>query len=106
MPGRAARATGCAPGALGQRRKRLRLQGVESATVAPPICRSAAALGRFVRFRGHLLGADVSIVGQFRDIALALVVATSAGAPITAQAQDACRFVTIGTATVRAVTAD
>jgi hypothetical protein len=52
------------------------------------------------------LGADVSAVGQFRGTAQILIVTTVACVPMTAQAQDACRFVTIGTATVRAVTED
>jgi hypothetical protein len=52
-----------------------------------------------------MLGAGVSAVGQFCGVARGVVVALGC-APLAAQAQDACRLVTIGTATVRAATDD
>src|SRR4029077_2462833 len=55
---------------------------------------------------GHSLGADVSAVRQFRDVARTLGVAALAVALATggARAEEACRFVILGNATVRTVT--
>ena len=52
------------------------------------------------------MGAEVSAIRRFRGVARSLSFATLAiaHAASTARAEDACRFVTIGTATVRAAT--
>jgi len=55
---------------------------------------------------GHSLGADVSAVRQFRGAARAASLAALIVAPIGPAHADDCRFVTIGTGTVRAVTDD
>ena len=65
------------------------------------VCRSPAALGRFAPRRGHCLGADVSAVRHFRGAALAVA---TLGGLATAGAQDGCRLVGIGSASVRAAT--
>src|SRR5688500_263522 len=51
-------------------------------------------------------GRGVSAVGQFCDIARSVVLATLGCVPAALQAEEACRFVTIGTGIVRAVTED
>jgi endonuclease YncB( thermonuclease family) len=51
-------------------------------------------------------GRGVSAVGQFCDIARSVVLATLCCVPAALQAEEACRFVTIGTGIVRAVTED
>ena len=56
---------------------------------------------------GHSLGADVSAVRQIRGAARGFALATLVlGYVAPALAEDACRFVTIGAATVRAATED
>ena len=69
----------------------------------PPGCarRSPAALGRFAPPQGHSLGADVSAIRHFHGAALAVAVIAAA---TPARAQDGCRFVTIGGASVRGAT--
>ena len=56
---------------------------------------------------GHSLGADVSAIRQFRGAARAASLATVVLAQVApAYADEACRFVTVGSATVRAATMD